>query len=260
MSLAPIYTADNCKFAYQLCWSLTLFWTSPPPSDAWITDLQSATEADGLRILRHRFWKSNSSLFLVSTRPELQPSRIAWSVKGRLQHLFRHQRPRAFQRNYDLQSIGSTGGTKVEAYVASQLQQHHLENDLADLFRDLQIVNPAVDLSQPRFTAHGRFSCNLHVVLVHADRWRETRRVLWLGVRDMVRKASSAKGHLLSRAGIVPDHLHLTLGTHPDESPGDVALSYMNNIASVHGMQPIFMHGCYLGGFGDYDLGAIHNQ
>ena len=76
----------------------------------------------------------------------------------------------------------------------------------------------------------------------------------------MIRNASSAKKHLLSRVGILPDHLHVTLGTHPDEAPGAVALSYMNNIAFVHDMRPILMHGCYLAGFGRYDLGVVHEE
>ena len=125
VEMTPIYTSDNCTLAYQLRWSLTLFWTSPCHSDEWLPALRAATETDGVRIL--------------------------------------------------------------------------------------------------------------------------------------IRKASSAKGHLVSRIGIVPDHLHMTLGTHPDEAPRDVALSYMNNIAFAHGMNPVLMYGCYLAGFGEYDLGAIRD-
>jgi REP element-mobilizing transposase RayT len=258
----PIYTTDNCKFAYQLCWSLTLFWEGQIPSNAdWLVDLQAATEPDGVRILRHRFAGAESSLFLVSTHPDLQPSRIPWSVKGRLQHLLRDQLPVAFQRNYDLRSVGSTKGEKVLGYVASQIERHHLdETPSAIPFKDLQIVDPAIDLMQPRFTAHGRHSCNLHIVMVHAGRWSDSRTESWMAIRDMIRKASSAKGHLLARAGIVTDHVHLSLGIHPDEAPGKVALSYMNNIAFAYGMQPVLMHSCYVAGFGEYDLGSIHEE
>jgi hypothetical protein len=157
--------------------------------------------------------------------------------------------------------VGSTEGSKIEAYVASQLRQHPQKTTrLTDQFRDLQIIQPDVDLSKPRFTAHGRFSCNLHIVLVHDWRLQETRRDVWVGVRNIIRDASVAKGHLLSRVGIVPDHLHLTLGTNLDESPGDVALSYMNNVAYAHGMRPVLMHSCYLAGFGRYNLGAIRDE
>lgn len=260
MRIEPLYTPDNCQFAYQLCWSLTLFWKSPPGSDEWLSSLKLATKADGIRVLRHRFGQNSSSLFLVSTRPDVPSSQISGSLKGRLQYLVRHQRPRAFQRNYDLQSIGSTRGAKAEAYVASQIQQHPpANNQLKSQFSDLQIVNPHIDILKPRFTAHGRCTCNLHLVFVHANRETETRKEIWMAVREMLRKASSAKGHLLSRVGIAPDHLHLSLGTRSDVSPQDVALSYLNNIAFVHGMKPVFMHGCYISGFGEYDLGAIRD-
>ncbi len=257
MSLAPIYTAENCRVAYQLLWSLTLFWKSPPGTDDWLPALKAVTEPDGVRILEHRFSPDDCSRFLVSTLPPVRPSLVPWSVKGRLQHLVRERLPNAFQRNYDLRSIGSTKRDKVEAYVASQLEQHPPDDErLRALFADLQITNLEVDLSQPRFTAHARNWCNLHIVLVHDWRNCETRPDVWVAVRDMIRRASAAKGHLLSRVGIVPDHVHFTLGFHPDEPPLDIALGYMNNIAYVQGMKPIFMHSCYLGTIGEYDLGA----
>lgn len=259
--MTPIYTAENCHFAFELCWSLTLFWKVPHHSDDWLTDLQSATEQDGVRILHHRMGGSDCSMFLISTRPDLPPSKIPWSVKGRLQYLVRKDQPAAFQRNYDLRSVGSTSGSKVEAYVTAQLGQHAPDfGDLTEKFRDLQIINPDVNLFRPRFTAHARYSCNLHIVLVHRDRHAELRRDVWIAIREMLRSASSKKGHLLSRVGIVPDHLHFTIGVRPDEVPRDVALSYMNNLAFVHQMQPAFMHGCYIAGFGEYDLGAIQES
>lgn len=261
MAPAPIYTLANCKFAYQLHWSLTLFWRIIPPNDQWIPELKVATEADGVRILRHRFGHSDCSQFLVSTTPEIAPSRIIWSVKGRLQHLLREKSPRAFRRNYDLQSVGSTKSGIVDAYVASQLQQHPQATDrLKDLFENLQIVDPDVDLLPPRFTAHGRCRCNLHIVLVHDSRSHETRQDVWVKVRDMIRRASRAKRHLLSRVAILPDHMHLVLGTNADEAPADVAISYMNNIAFARGMRPVLMYGCYLGGIGSYDLVAIRGD
>ncbi len=65
------------------------------------------------------------------------------------------------------------------------------------------------------------------------------------------------KGHLLSRAGIFADHLHLAVGCGIRESPQEVALSYMNNLAYARGMRPVFQFGCYVGTFGEYDFGAL---
>lgn len=259
-SLQPLYTADNTTPAYQLDWSLTVFWKTPPHTDAWLPSLKQATEPDGVRMLNHRFSPDDTSLFLVSSKPHVTPIQIARSVKGRLQYLVRDRWPKAFQRNYDLRSVGSTKRDKLEAYVASQIR-HHPPTDprLRAVFADLQIVNPDVDLSRYRVTAHARYWANLHIVLVHDWRWCELRPDVWLAVRDMIRRVAVGKGHLLSRVGILPDHLHMTLGILPDQSPIDVALAYMNNLAYVHGMKAVFMPSCYLGTFGEYDLGAIRD-
>jgi hypothetical protein len=37
-------------------------------------------------------------------------------------------------------------------------------------------------------------------------------------------------------------------------------LSYMNNAAFAQGMKAVFMPSCYLGTFGEYDLGVIREK
>jgi REP element-mobilizing transposase RayT len=73
-------------------------------------------------------------------------------------------------------------------------------------------------------------------------------------------KAARQKGHRISRLALLPDHLHATLGCGFDESPEEVALGYMNNLAFVHGMKPIFCNSYYVGTFGDYDIRAIRRR
>jgi len=66
----PIYTADIVSLAYELRWSVAVFWTQAAPAPtAWLSALQEATEPDGVRILEHRFTKGNVSQFLISTKP-----------------------------------------------------------------------------------------------------------------------------------------------------------------------------------------------
>jgi len=55
----------------------------------------------------------------------------------------------------------------------------------------------------------------------------------------------------------VADHVHLTLGAQPKESPAEVALRYMNNLAFASGMKPIFEFGYFVGTFGEYNLKVI---
>ncbi|HUT01794.1 MAG TPA: hypothetical protein VM031_05030 [Phycisphaerae bacterium] len=66
--MEPIYTAENCRFAYQLRWALALFWREPALWDTWLQVLAPAAEQDGVRILRHDQAEPNVSRFLLSTR------------------------------------------------------------------------------------------------------------------------------------------------------------------------------------------------
>jgi hypothetical protein len=254
----PVYSPDNIRVAYQLDWSLTIFWRQPVWTDDWFEALQQALELDGIRLLKHRFSEPHISLFLVSTRPDVLPIDIPRRVKGRLQHLIRSEVKKPFQRNYDLRSIGSTVREKLEDYLGRQLD-HHPEEDrrLHWMLTDMQVIRPDNDLSQPRFTSHGRFWSNLHLVMVNDWRRRETCRANIERVRSILIRAAEKKQHLLSRIAIIPDHVHLLFGTGIEESPLAVALSYMNNVAFVYNMEPVLKSSCFIGTCGEYDLGVI---
>jgi hypothetical protein len=76
----------------------------------------------------------------------------------------------------------------------------------------------------------------------------------------MLLKAGRAKGHRLSRAGILADHVHLLLGCNLAESPQEVALGYLNNLAYAQQMRRVYQFGFYVGTVGEYDLGAIRRN
>jgi hypothetical protein len=75
----------------------------------------------------------------------------------------------------------------------------------------------------------------------------------------MVQKVCRKKGYLLSRAGIVANHLHLALGCGIEDAPVTVALGFLNNLAYSHGMRAIYRFGFYAGTFGNFDLGALRH-
>jgi hypothetical protein len=121
----PLYTVDHVRVAYQLNWSLTIFWIQPAPvAQGWLEPLMTATEPDGVRILEHQLIKSNVSQFLVSTKPQIAPAACIRSVKGRLQYLVRAKIPKAFRRNYSITSLGSANAEAMEKYVGSQAEHH----------------------------------------------------------------------------------------------------------------------------------------
>ena len=256
---SPAYTLENTTCAFQLLYSVAVFWKDPCPGDLWLPELQTQCEASQLRILKHRFGTTTCSLFLVSTRPNIAATEVVRGIKGRLKTLVQASRPKAFQRNYDIHSIGSTTREKTENYVAGQLQHHAIgKKQIRDCrLDDLQLIDPDVDLGRYRLTSHGRYRCNLHIAL----RFQESNLPLASGslerVRTVARRTADRHHLLLSRLGLLCDHLHLVVGIPATSDPVSVALSFMNNIAWVFGMQPVLWHSCYLGTIGEYDLGAV---
>src|SRR5438445_5850729 len=92
-----------------------------------------------------------------------------------------------------------------------------------------QVVHPEVDLSRPRTTAHAIYWYNLHIVLVHRERWAEVREQVLGELAAMIERVSRAKSFALSRVGLLPDHIHLTLGCPIEVAPAEVVLAFLNN-------------------------------
>jgi len=258
---APIYTSENCAPAYQLRWSVALFGRQSIPSpDAWRSALAQVLEPDGIRLLECELRDANVCSLLVSTKPSVAPSQIVKRVKGRLQHLLKRHDPELFRRNFSIVSVGDAKRIAVEEYVARQLGHHpaadpRVQSQLAGF----QASFPQTRLCEPFFSAHGRYLCNLHLV-----RREEPCRGPSLGNPRSThatdrRERAEKRSHRLSEIGLLPDHLHLAMGIGIDESPQDVALAYLNNLAFAHGMKPIYECGYYVSTFGEYDMGAVRS-
>lgn len=180
------------------------------------------------------------------------------SIKGRVQHLIRSQQPKAFQRNYAVRSIGTATRSVVEDYVAKQLGHHAMADErVNDLLKRFQKSFPNVDLSLPVFSAHGQYWYCTHLVVVNDGRWMEIRENFLNSISQMVERVAAKHLCRLSRVGRLPDHLHLTLGCPIEESPEEIALSFLNNCAYAVGMKPVFQFGYYAGTIGEYDRGAV---
>lgn len=260
--LQPIYTPENCKAAYQLDWSLAVFWNdAPPPESDWLDALRKATKADGVRVLEHRLTEAHASQFLISTRPETVPPDAVRRVKGRLQYLVRDRLPKAFRRNYSLWSVGTVNAKVSERYIVDQTHHHPMADPrVQQRFEALAIDGDSEALQQPRASGHAQFCYNLHLVIVSRNRDIEIRGQVLESRRAMLLAVAKKKGHLVGNGQIVAEHLHVALGCPLTESPQDVALSYMNNLTYAEGMKPVFQYGFYVGTFSRYDLDAIRRN
>ena len=110
---------------------------------------------------------------------------------------------------------------------------------------------------EPCFSSHGEYWYNLHLAIVNCERWMETREDVWERRGRMIEGVSRKHGYRLSRVGLLPDHIHATMGCLIDRSPEDVALGLLNNCAFACGMKAVFKFGYFVGTFGEYDRGAV---
>ena len=122
------------------------------------------------------------------------------------------------------------------------------------------MINPDVDLGRYRLTGHGRYRCNLHNAARFRDHIVPLSSASLERVRDVAKATAKRHQLLLSRIGLLADHLHLTVGIPATVNPCSVILSFMNNIAWVFGMQPVLWHSCYVGTIGEYDPGVVHGS
>ena len=111
-----------------------------------------------------------------------------------------------------------------------------------------------------RAGAHGKFTHSLHLVIENAEDLPDVREDWLAKTQAMVVGVCRKKEWLLSRLAIVGNHLHVLIGCGITDSPRDVALSLMNNLAFTHGMKPVYEGSFYVGTFGPYDHDAIRRK
>ncbi|MSR59439.1 MAG: hypothetical protein EXS05_17650 [Planctomycetaceae bacterium] len=255
----PLYTPANVTAAYQLRWWLSVFANAElPPPDCWLSTLQQAVERDRVRILEVGAKPKNVWQFYLTTRPEVAPPAIVKSVKGRLQHLLQPTHPNAFRRNFLLTAVGDARREVVEDYVSTQLEHHRMADErVQKALKSYQHEFPEVGLGERQLSAHGAYFYSLHLVLIHDGRWSEVREDELVATHDMALRVAVKKQHAVSRLSLLADHLHLTAHIPPQQSPQDVALGYLNNLAYAHGMRAIYSPSYYVGTIGEYDTGEI---
>lgn len=258
----PLYTAANCRVAFQLHWSLTLFATQAwPERESWWQPLSDSVEPDGVRLLEFQQSETNGGQFLISSKPEVSPSQIIRSVKGRLQYLVRVAVPKLWRRHYSIVGVGDANNDVLQDYVGRQVRRHSMADPkVVDRLSETQFHDPSIDLAAHRTSTHGRFTNSLHLVLENTEHLIDIRPE-WLATsRAMVIAACRKKGWLLSRLAIVGNHLHTLVGCDVADAPRDVALSLMNNLAFAHGMKSVYEYSFYVGAFGSYDHNAIRRR
>ncbi len=259
MQIQPRYTSNNCSAAYQLNWSLSVFGRESLPSPAAsIQQLREAIAKDHLKILEFNDKLPNIVQFFVSSRSDLNPADIVRLVKGRWQYLRRSIESIEFRRNYRITSVGSANADVLDAYIDRQPERHPMaDHRVQELLESLQFHDTQVDLTSVRRSSHGEFRYALQVVIESESGWHDVRSSVLTAYLQAIIASCRNHGWLLSRIGLLSNHVHVLLGPCVEDSPMEVALVLMNNMAFTQGMKPMFRSSFYVGTFGEYDRGAI---
>jgi REP element-mobilizing transposase RayT len=258
----PLYRPAELRPAYQLRYG----WTGWPskgqfPSDLLarvLPDIAPEWERDGLRVLEASLGAEQIQLTL-STTPQVAPVTLAARVKGRIQHHCRQQgTPIDFSRKLAVRSLGDPTRAQVEAYVRDQVPKEALADErFRELLTSFTVVDPQVDLSRPTESNSGRYWYNLHLVLVSGQRYRTGEEATLAKIRDTTLRVCKKKGYAASALAVMPDHLHLALRGCVEQSPEEIALSFLNNLAYALGQRPWWEAGYYAGTFGEYGMAAV---
>jgi REP element-mobilizing transposase RayT len=228
--------------------------------EEWLSDLQARTIRDHVHTLDARILSDNVTQFLLSTKPSSSPPDIVKSVKGRLQTILRPVLKVDYRRNFRLTSVGDASIEVAENYVSNQLA-HHRSSFATDAtkFELLQYEDRSVELSDTINSAHGQYLLALHIVLVHAERFRISDLKFLGTTKDSILRHAAENQHRISRLAILPDHVHFTLGVGYSQSAFEIVLAYLNHVAAAHGGLKLWTDSFYVGTIGPYDMGAVRN-
>ena len=266
MTLQPIDSADAVSspaFHLRYTWSGWPSQTTFPdaPSDAFFQRLDVLWENDGMRRLATR-WSAERIQFTFSVKPQVSPVFFTSRVKGRLQHALHESGcPTKFSRKVAFRGIGDNHTAEVEVYIERQVEKEtFVDPRFAEFLKQFTVTDPNVRLDQPTETNSGRYWYNLHLVLVveHRNRFidEESLRTIDHWCSRIARK----KGYAISTRSVMPNHLHLALRGNIEQSPEEIALAMMNNLAYAFGQNPIWQSSHYAGTFGEYDMDTVRRS
>jgi REP element-mobilizing transposase RayT len=235
-----------------------------PPIDwqAALDSIQKSWEADGLRVLEHRVTPDKIQVTFSAT-PRVSPALLASRAKGRLQYAVRQWLGESvpFSRKVSVRSVGENQRRDVEGYIEHQVDHADFADPrFAEQMRQFTVTQPQVDLALPTASSHGCYWYNLHLVLVVSQRHRIVDEGRLTMLRDWSLKIATAKNYAISRLSVMPDHVHIALRGHCEQSPEQIALAFQNNLAFALGQTAIWDESYYVGTFSEYDMWAIRRQ
>lgn len=258
----PIYTAEHCSTVYRLHYT----WTGWPTAGTCFGDLPDLTQldelwqADGLQRIAGN-WSPECVQFTFSVMPSITPVFFTGRVKGRLQHALRTAgTPAKFSRKVSFRAIGDNHSAEVQKYIAQQVpKEKFVDPKFEQMLLQFTHVGNVECFQEPMESTSGRYWYNLHFVFVVSGRGHIESRDQ-LQTLDKALQATAAKHQydLVARSWL-PDHVHIGMRGSILESPLDIGLSILNNMAYSIRRSAFWQSGFYVGSFSEYDLNAVRS-
>jgi REP element-mobilizing transposase RayT len=259
----PIYTPKSVRATHSLRYDWT-GWLSdqhpfPPTTHDAIRHAQPAWQSDGLALTEFRVRDHTTQILFASTH-EVSPVIAAKRIKGRLQHAFRQAgTPVKFSRKVALRSLGDNTRPVVEGYLGKQVDKEGLADPrFVARMKEYTVTDPHADLSAPTATHSGHYWYNLHLVMVTSGRRWITDYERLAAERDGVLRVVKAKGYILKSVSVMPDHVHVAFRGDIEQTPEEIALSFMNNLSFLLGRNRVWEDEYYVGTFSEYGADVVN--
>ena len=236
--MRPIYERNHTCVSDDLRWSLTITPDGPTtPPTQWSDRLRSLLIGDAIHLLDVHQPHAGTLRFDVSTPPDVAPADIVWICRGALQDSLRTRKKLQLRRKFLLASVGDGSTDAGDRFIAGRLERRSTSGTSG---------HRGIRRPTPRRIDHGVHDITLRMAAVHDKRFRTMRADhREVTVRAVIDTAAKYDHDVLSLIA-APDHLWLCVDVPAERSPGEVALSYLNNVAFRHGSRPVFERGCHL--------------
>jgi REP element-mobilizing transposase RayT len=261
----PMYTPPLVTATYVLHYDCTVWLSAGHDFPVCTSDAVKNTANlwinDALFLEEFKIRKDKIQI-LFRARPDVSPVVFASRIKGRLQHTLRTMGyPLKFSRKVSFRCLGDNISAAVVGYLKKQVRKEgFVDPSFAANMEKFTVVRDDVNLAEPCKTVRGRYWYNLHLVLVVEGRVQLGRMKSLEILRDGCLRIAKSKGYQLKSVSVMLEHIHIALRGIPEQSPQDIALAFMNNLAWIMGRNRIWQNGYYVGTFSEYSLSNLPFQ
>jgi putative transposase len=166
---------------------------------------------------------------------------------------------------YFVRSVGKASRKAAEKYIYHQGEHHGLRNE-----KDIETMRWMNPRRSNLRAAHATFDLSYHVVLATSDRREVFDRDIAPALFETVAEHAENAGFYIERMSLLPDHIHLLVGTTPSHSIKECALSIMNHswqfmadryygVLKNTGAYDLWESSCYLGTVGEATTAQIRS-